>query len=341
MSCIHDGKDAENRDFLPHHQTVTPTCIDIDETDCLNTQPTALPSWTRSVLNLIPVLLTTSLLLPYAIYLAITSQGEGNPDTLHHHQRTLLLLSGASFASSLVAMGQASPIPRFPQDTQRDTWFGHLMSLEGEWRHIPVVLCATYSFVLCYGTVASMVTGCSLLCIPAFYICGLAVFYLWHWAAHVWEGSELNRIHMDHHQNEYPQHDYYGDNHPLVQSKRMNRGGRAATLLELMNPAVSTTVTWAHEGPILLGIVGILLAARLLVGLSIGACVFILFGLSFMGSFGSAVHIGFHERDFQLEPFAWFRELRSLHMLHHMHRKNYAMVNILLDLFFCSLMIVE
>jgi len=306
-----------------------------------NTQPSALPSWTKKeiFLNWVPILLTLFLMLPFTIYLAL--QGGGNQDGLHRNQLALLLLSGVIFANSLVAMNQPSPVPRFTKDNDRGTWFGHLMAQEGEWRHIPVVLCANHSFVLFYGAVASIVTGCPVLCIPTFYIYGLAVFYIWHWAAHNWEGSELNRIHMQHHQDQYPQHDYFGDNDFIVQSQRAERDGRAANLLVLMNPCISTTTTWAHEGPIVLAIVAVILAARIIFELSLGTCAFILVGLSFMGSFGSALHISFHERDFQLEPYAWFRELRSLHMLHHMHRKNYAMVNILLDLVFCSLMLVE
>ena len=60
-----------------------------------------------------------------------------------------------------------------------------------------------------------------------------------------------------------------------------------------------------------------------------------------MALVGSALHISFHVRDFQLEPYAWYRELRTLHYFHHLDRKNFAMANIIVDLIFCSLLISQ
>lgn len=292
------------------------------------------PSTKGGVLHWLAVISTAFVTLPYVVYAALSHNG-----LLRDQQICLLLLSAASFVCSLLAMCQSSPIPRCPKDHQRGTWFGHLMSMEGEWNHIPVVLCATYSFVLCYGAVASLIAGCALLCMPSFYIMGMPIFYLWHWAAHVWEGSELNLIHMHHHQARYPQHDFYGDEHPAVQRERAARRGRPASLWALMNPATSATTKLAHDGPLLLGGVAVLLLARVVFEQSVLTCAFIFAGFAFMGIFGSAVHMSYHERNFDWEPYAWYRELRSLHMIHHMHRKNFAMVNVILDLVFCSLML--
>ena len=308
-------------------------------------EPQTAPSPSNNrerVLHALAILLTAMFLVPLVIYILIRHDATSRDTELFHKMRLLLLgLSALCLGSSLAAMSQRSPIPRLPYDVHMSTWFGHFMSKEGEWQHIPVVLCATYSFVFMYGAIASLVTGCPILCIPTYYLLGLVLFYLWHWAAHEWEGSQLHQIHMLHHQDRYPRHDFCGDNHPAVQQERADRGNRAATLLALMNPVGSTTTTWAHEGPLLLGIVGILLVARLVMGLSWGTCAFVLCGFLFMGTFGSAIHMSFHERGFELEPYAWYRELRSLHMIHHMHRKNFAMVNILLDLVFSSLMLSE
>jgi hypothetical protein len=57
----------------------------------------------------------------------------------------------------------------------------------------------------------------------------------------------------------------------------------------------------------------------------------------FCGLTESAIHAGFHIRHFELENFAWFRELRAIHLMHHQHKKNYSIVNILPDIFFGSL----
>ena len=105
------------------------------------------------------------------------------------------------------------------------------------------------------------------------------------------------------------------------------------------NPA--STVRVAHEGPIFLGMASILGFAKFVLGTSTVTCMFALVGYVFMASLGSAIHMSFHERGFHLEPYAWYRELRSLHMIHHIHRKNYAMVNVLVDIVFGSLLLSD
>lgn len=253
----------------------------------------------------------------------------------------LLFFAGAILASSLHCMSLCtSSVPQEPYNERNRTWFGHRMSYEGEWRNIPVVLCATWSFVLCLGGITSLSTDCHILVIPGFYLVGLVVFYAWHWLAHGCVGTELHHIHMEHHQDRYPPQDFYGDSHDGVQQQRMSRGNRAATIWELMiDPSGSATMTISHEGPLVFAIGIVLIGANLLLGVSLSTCAFAACGYLFMASFGSAIHMSFHERDFDWECYVWYRELRSLHMIHHIQRKNFAMVNILLDLVFGSLLI--
>lgn len=250
----------------------------------------------------------------------------------------VLTASLGIFITCLFLMSNTSEIPCREYDAEREVWFGHLMSSEAEWTHIPTVLFATHSFVFLYGSVVSLISpDTSLLTIPLFYSVGLLAFYLWHVAAHELEQTELHRIHMEHHQDRYPQRDFYGDSHPEVQAERLKRKSRPETIWSLMNPSSSTTLSFFHEGPLLLSMIAIVVAAKLILGATVITCALALVGYGFMASFGSAVHMSFHERGFQWEHYAWYRELRSLHMIHHMERKNYAMVNVLLDLAFGSL----
>lgn len=275
----------------------------------------------------------------------------------------VLLVSLSLLMSCLWIMRISSEIPNHTYNSQRKTWFGHKMSMEGEWKNIPVVLLATYSFVFAFGAFVSLLDVWMAafvvmdgrkpssiatkeishwLLMPSFYLVGLVLFYAWHVAAHVLKGTELHRQHMVHHRNEYPPHDFFGDDCPSIQERYVSRGFRPLTMLELMNPfGLGTTQTLAHEGPIILGILTILLLAKFVGDVSTLACFAALVGYAFMASFGIAIHMSFHERGFAWEKYAWYRELRALHMIHHMQRKNYAMVNILLDLVFGSLLVAE
>jgi hypothetical protein len=255
----------------------------------------------------------------------------------------VFIVSSIVFVLSLWTMKTKSEIPDLLYDSENETWFGHRMSRAGEWENIPITLCATYSFVLSYGALVSLVAGYEthVLTVPAFYLVGLVAFYMWHVAAHEWESSELHRVHMLHHQVRYPQSDFYGDYDHDVQSERQAYGLSPRTMLALMNPTSSTTTTIAHEGPLVVAVVAIVFVGHLVFRVTILASLLVLLGFGFMSTFGSAVHMSFHERGFELEPYAWYRELRSLHMIHHMHRKNYAMVNVLLDIAFCSFLLTD
>jgi hypothetical protein len=62
-----------------------------------------------------------------------------------------------------------------------------------------------------------------------------------------------------------------------------------------------------------------------------------------MGSVGSALHSSFHVKGFALERYAWYRELRALHYLHHLGdmKSNFAVLNMGLDATFKSLRIQD
>ena len=268
-----------------------------------------------------------------------------NYDPILELKIKVLAITLTLFFSSMIVMARKSDVPEDPYDPVRETWFGHRMAREGEWKNIPVVLVAMYSLVVAYGAVVSIATGpdTPLVCMPAFYIVGMVAFYLWHMAAHQLQNTELNRVHMLHHQDRFPQHDFFGDFIPSMQDARRARGGDPQTMLSLMNPfrREAEPTSLAHEGPLVLAVVAVIVFAKFVLHVSTAACVSALFGFLLLVSVGSAIHMSFHERGFELEPYAWFRELRALHMIHHMHRKNYAMVNVILDIMFCSLLLSE
>jgi hypothetical protein len=304
--------------------------------------------WKKAFSLLFPatsLVATTSFLLTAAWFLLNTLMPTQTDDQILAQKMKVFTISGVVFAVSLIVMAQKSDIPLDPYEPVRETWFGHRMAREGEWKNIPVALVATYSFVVAYGAFVGIVAGpeTHLLCIPGFYIVGLCVFYLWHVAAHQLENTELHRVHMLHHQDRFPQSDFYGDLHPEFQSERLARGGKPQTMLCLMNPVRRTAdpTSLAHEGPLVVGVFAIVCFAKFVLHTTTATCLLALLGFTLMTFFGNAIHMSFHERDFELEPYAWYRELRALHMIHHMHRKNYAMANIILDALFCSLVLSE
>ena len=167
-----------------------------------------------------------------------------------------------------------------------------------------------------------------------YYAAGMVAFYAWHVLAHCSHGA-MHELHMRHHRSDYPRDDFYGDRSGAP--VRYFGAGPPPTLARLLNPAHSMTATAAHEGPLAGLFVLIIAAGRVVVGSSVStlAAVAVLYGV--MGVVGSALHMSFHVRGFELERFAWYRELRALHYIHHVHKKNYAMVNTAVDLVFGSL----
>jgi sterol desaturase/sphingolipid hydroxylase (fatty acid hydroxylase superfamily) len=51
-----------------------------------------------------------------------------------------------------------------------------------------------------------------------------------------------------------------------------------------------------------------------------------------IGAIGNALHMSFHVRKFHLEEYAWYRELRTLHYIHHLGdmKSNMGMLNLVL-----------
>lgn len=309
-------------------------------------QPDSNQGQKHSELLVLPAMLLVTAVILAAVWFATTlALSTQNYDPILELKIKVLSITITLFSISIAIMARKSDIPEDPYDPVRETWFGHRMAREGEWTNIPVVLVAMYSLVLGYGTVVSIITGpdTPLLCIPAFYMVGLVAFYFWHVAAHRLDNTELNRVHMLHHQDRFPQHDFYGDSIPDMQRERDARGGGPQTMLSLMNPfrRAAEPTSLAHEGPLVLAVLAVVVFAKLLLHVSTATCLWALLGFLLLMSVGSAIHMSFHERGFQLEPYAWFRELRALHMIHHLHRKNFAMVNVILDMMFCSLLLRE
>ena len=62
-----------------------------------------------------------------------------------------------------------------------------------------------------------------------------------------------------------------------------------------------------------------------------------------MAMVGNALHMSFHVRGFHLEEYAWYRELRALHYIHHLGdmKSNLAMLNLGMDGLFRSLSILD
>lgn len=206
------------------------------------------------------------------------------------------------------------------------------MAKEGEIGNIWKSTATLYSFLAAYGALAAIVTGCSLTTIPLYYVIGMDAFYAWHYAAHLWEGP-MHDVHMRHHKNDFADDDFYGD-----ASGALARAFKAppTTLLRLMDPRSSMTASIVHEGPLAAAMLLIIVGGRVLAHTSILALAFVLAGYLLMALIGSALHISFHVRNFELEPFSWYRELRALHYVHHLQHKNFAMVNIHADYVFGS-----
>ena len=100
--------------------------------------------------------------------------------------------------------------------------FGDLMANEGEVSHIPKIVLVLYLCIMSWSYLTSIVTGCSILVVPIYYVVGMIGFYNWHRMAHsewlhglfVRLGltylAELHEIHMEHHLERYPPADFYG-----------------------------------------------------------------------------------------------------------------------------------
>jgi hypothetical protein len=98
-------------------------------------------------------------------------------------------------------------------------------------------------------------------------------------------------------------------------------GGSAA----LEEPAHSPL---AHEWPLLFALT-VLVGCAYSTGYSGATCGCIFFLYFILASVGNALHMSFHVRNFHLEKYRWYQELRSLHYIHHLGdmKSNLSMLN--------------
>ena len=194
--------------------------------------------------------------------------------------------------------------------------FGDHMAQEAETSHVAHIVCAMYATIWAYSYLASLVTGDPWYTQCLFYFVMLVLFYAWHWLAHQKFSGRMYKIHMEHHLKNFPPSIFYGRPGTVKEIY----GSEVPTLFDLMDPRRSTNFTFAHEGPLYVMLAIALTVARLVVGCSWPTIGFFLLMSVVMGSVGSALHSSFHVKNFQLERFQWYRELRTLHYLHHLGR---------------------
>ena len=193
------------------------------------------------------------------------------------------------------------------------------MAPEAQTSHVPHIVCAMYATIVLYSYIASLVTGDPWYTQCLFYFVVLVLFYAWHWLAHQKFTGRMYKIHMEHHLKSFPPSIFYG--RPGVVKEVY--GFEVPTLWNLMDPRRSTNFTFAHEGPLYIMLAIAVTIARVVVGCSWPTIAFFLVMSVVMGVVGSALHSSFHVRGFQLEGYQWYRELRTLHYLHHLGmRKN-------------------
>lgn len=210
--------------------------------------------------------------------------------------------------------------------------FGDEMANEGEVTHIPLALLTMYGAVLAYSIVVSQITGGAWWLQVAFYFAGLAVFYVWHWMCHQ-SWSPMFEQHMEHHLRNNPVGRFYSSDEQNLRKYGRTDFGTFASALVILNPAQSSNMRhgFTHEGLLFVGNALILLAAAPFVQWGDLAGAFVMAGT--MGVLGAGLHSSFHVRGFVLARYAWYRELRALHFLHHVgdQKANLAVLNLGLD----------
>ena len=181
---------------------------------------------------------------------------------------------------------------------------------------------------------------------------------------------------MEHHLERFPPSDFYGsaelfaemypDGRPtiwalmdLTKTTSIADGTALSKELHAGAPAAGTAAAaatnqaedaarephspLAHEWPILLMMTLILLCGKVACGVN-WATTGAAFALYFlMASVGNALHMSFHVRNFHLEKYDWYMELRTLHYIHHLGdmKSNFAMLNLGMDQLFHSLAVED
>eukprot|EP00940_MAST-03C_sp_MAST-3C-sp2_P003418 g3418.t1 len=232
--------------------------------------------------------------------------------------------------------------------------FGDHMSKEGETSHVPTIILIMYGMLYAWSWIASKVTGCSIWTMFFYYLAGMAAFYLWHVLAHSEFMGEMHSIHMEHHLERFPPTDFYGSAELYAQ---MYPNGKP-TIFSLMDLRGTTSIAdgtsasremdragkrkhtpLAHEGPLLLFLILILVVGFIVFKTSLLTLGFVFVLFLVVSIVGNALHMSFHVRGFHLEKFEWYRELRALHYIHHLGdmKSNLAMLNLGMDGLFGSL----
>lgn len=130
---------------------------------------------------------------------------------------------------------------------------------------------------------------------------GTLIGYVTHWVLHQSWAGRVYRAHMSHHLRQYPPRDLMSTTY---RSAGKDDGLRAFT-------------------PVLAGGIGLWLLALWLLGVPWWAVALVVIESAAVGWLHDYVHDGFHLEGFWMTRFAWFRNLRSLHWLHHWNmRKN-------------------
>jgi len=202
--------------------------------------------------------------------------------------------------------------------------FGDHMELDGETSHMPTIMVLYYASIVFYSLLVSWMCGTGLWTTIWYYVAGMIAFYLWHLMAHSELTGDMHEIHLRHHVYTHPPSAFYGISTFLDLGKE-----DCPTFLDLLLQSKTTTTPLAHEGPLYILLAIILVGGRLICGSSLATLgmVFVLYLA--MGVIGNAMHMSFHVKHFGLERYAWYRELRALHFLHHLGdmESNLAMVN--------------
>jgi hypothetical protein len=190
-----------------------------------------------------------------------------------------------------------------------------------------VVLPVYFGGIILYSLLLSWCTGTAIWTGILWWAVSMSVFLGWHVQAHEripwlpWNES-CREYHIRHHWVTFPPWYYWG----APNGKKMPAG---------FKNGLPFNSSFAHEALLYVGALVALAGARWLCGCSWPTVLgLFIFALVF-GSIGNWFHNIFHVKDHYLSKYAWFRELRALHYLHHVGsaKQNYAMVNFVLDRF--------
>ena len=264
----------------------------------------------------------------------------------------------------------------------KERQFSDHMAAEGETSHIPTVILSMYAAIAAYSYSVHRVVGCSIWAMGIYYALGMVAAYLWHILAHSEKYyelcrklglnyfSEMHELHMEHHLDRFPPSHFYGT---AALFAAMYPKGRPTiwTLMDLSkttNMADGTALSneigsdgkkkgmgkvviegadkqhsfLAHEWPLIFLMICILLAGQVYHRNSyLTAFGFGMYAV--MASVGNALHMSYHVRNFHLEKYAWYNELRTLHYIHHLGdmKSNLFMLNCGLETLVSSLAIED